>query len=112
MEIKYDETYKIFSGTKEKGKRRIERKLIIYLLFYTFIMIPFNSINCTKAFFGLLYLLNFYTSCHTSRVCAYKVILLFLPFTLDNDQSCVRNCVEKNSAIASCLMSANLSPIF
>ena len=30
---KYDENYKIFKGTKEKGKRRIARKLIIYLLF-------------------------------------------------------------------------------
>ena len=33
MEIKYYENYKIFKATKEKGKRRIERKLIIYLLF-------------------------------------------------------------------------------
>ena len=51
MEIKDDENYKIFKGTKEKGKHRIETKLIIYFLFYTFIMILFNKINCTKAFF-------------------------------------------------------------
>ena len=51
MEIKYDENYKIFKGKKETGKHRIERKLLIYFLFYTFIMILFNKINCTKAFF-------------------------------------------------------------
>ena len=59
MEIKYDKNYKIFKGAKGKGKRRIERKLLNFLLVLHSHYDPLYHDQLYKSFFPTLVLVWF-----------------------------------------------------